>query len=215
LSKLANTIATLFESSINRYLALDPSTQESVAALENKSITLVLKEFSFPLYFKIENKRIKVLSEIEVETDVRLATSVPALLQMTLSDRSDESVLGSEIDMSGNMDVGREFRNIFKNVDIDGEEILSRYTGDIIAHKLGNGYRQFSHWLGGARQTIESDISEFLQEESRQLPSSLEVAGFINEVDDVRLAVDRAEARFEMLRKTMVQLPVPSSEENK
>lgn len=214
MSNLPNTIATLFELSINRYLALDSSSQESVAALENKTITLVLKEFSFPLYYKIEKSRIKVVSDFETETDVQIATSIPALIKMTMSEKSEESVLGSDIDMSGNMDVGRAFRDIFRNVDIDWEELISRYTGDIIAHKLGNGYRQFSHWLSGAGRTIESDITEYLQEESRQLPSNVEVASFLNGVDDARLAVDRAEARLRMLSSTIEKKHASSSTEN-
>lgn len=215
MSKLPNAIATLLESSINRYLALDPSVQASVDALEDRSVTLVLKEFPFPFHFRIENKRIKVLSELEVLADVSLSTSIPALLQMTLTNEGDESVLGSEIEMSGNMDVGRDFRNIFKNVDIDWEEILSKYTGDIIAHKLGNGYRQFSRWLGNTNQTIQKDITEYLQEESRQLPSTFEITDYINAVDDVRLAVERVEARFKILVKTVEQSPEISSTENK
>ena len=215
MSKLPNAIATLLESSINRYLALDPSVQASIDALEDKSITLELKEFPFPFCFRIENKRLKVLSELEVPTDVSLSTSIPALLQMTLTTEGDESVLGSEIDMSGNMDVGRDFRNIFKNVDIDWEEILSKYTGDIIAHKLGNGYRQFSRWLGNTNQTIQKDIAEYLQEESRQLPSTFEITDYINAVDNVRLAVERVEARLKILVTTVEQSPEISSTENK
>ena len=200
MSKLPNTVAALLESSINRYLSLDPSIQNSVDALENKSVTLRLKEFSFPLFFKIDNGRIKVLVDIQTETDVSLSTTVPTLVRMTLSNDGDESVLGSELEMSGNMDVGRHFRSIFRNVDIDWEEVISRRTGDVIAHKLGNGVRQLNRWLGNTRQTFQKDITEYLQEESAQLPSGVEVSSYVDSVDEIRTAVERAEAKLKFLK---------------
>ena len=173
--------------------------QASIAVLENKSIALKLREFSFPVYFRIENRHIKVLPEIQEETDVNLSTTLPGLIQMTLASDSEGSVLGGEIDMSGDMEVGRKFRDIFKNIDIDWEEIVSKYTGDLVAHKLGNGVRQFSRWMGNTRQALSQDITEFMQEESRQLPSRTEVEYFTGSVGELRMAVERAEARLKLL----------------
>ena len=203
MSKLPDSLAAILGSSINRYLALDPGAQDSIAVLENKSVTLNLKEFSFPVFFLMENKRIKVLPEYQEKTDVSLSTSLPGLLQMTLFTSDDESILGSEIDMTGDMEVGRRFRDIFKKINIDWEEILSNYTGDIFAHKMGNVFRQFNHWIGNTRQTIQLDITEYLQEESRQLPSEVEIESYVNAVGELRLSVERAEARLKLIAKQM------------
>lgn len=200
MKKIPDVIVTILESSINRYLALDPAAGEALDALNNSSISLELKEISFPIFFKIDDRKINVLSSFEGETDVYMQSSIPVLINMTVASRNGESVLGSDIEMSGNMEVGRQFRDIFKNLDIDWEEIISRYTGDIIAHKLGNGFRHMNHWLGDTRQSIQGDISEYLQQESQQLPVADEVDEFIKQVDSVRLSVERAEARVKLLQ---------------
>ena len=200
MSKLPDAITTILESSINRYLALDPAAGASLDLLDNKSVTLKLKEFSSPIFFKVEDQKIKVFSSFEDETDVHMLSSIPVLINMTVASRGDESILGSDIEMSGNMEVGRQFRDIFKNLDIDWEESLSRYTGDIVAHKLGNGFRQFNHWLGTTKQSIQRDISEYLQQESQQLPEADEVNEFIAQVDSIRQSVERAEARIKLLQ---------------
>ena len=203
MSKLPNAITTILESSINRYLALDPAAGASLDLLDNKSVTLKLKELSSPIFFKVEDQKIKVFPSFEDETDVLMLSSIPVLINMTVASRGDESILGSDIEMSGNMEVGRQFRDIFKNLDIDWEEILSRYTGDIVAHKLGSGFRQFNHWLGNTKQSIQSDITEYLQEESQQLPVADEVNDFIEQVDSIRQSVERAEARFKLLQNAL------------
>ena len=45
-------------------------------------------------------------------------------------------------------------------------------------------------------------MTEYLQEESKQLPSKNEVSDYIHTVDRVRLAVERAEARIAQLNKS-------------
>jgi len=196
LNKLPDAVTAILETSINRYLALDFSAQDNLNALNNKSVELNIKEISSPVFFNIVNQHVKVLSTFTDDPDVRMTTTVPVLLKMGLSKEDDEALLGGDFEMSGNMDVGRQFRYIFKNVDIDWEEIISKYTGDIVAHKLGNGFRKLNHWLANTNDTIRNDIAEYLQEESRQLPSSREVDDYLQAVDDVRMAVERAETRL-------------------
>lgn len=203
MSKLPNAITAVLESSINRYLALDPAAGDLLNSLENKSITVILKEFSFPVHFSIQQQQIYVHSNLDEQADVSLRASIPQLINMTLANNDTDSILGSDIEMSGNMDVGRQFRDVFKNLDIDWEEILSRYTGDIIAHKVGTGFRHLNKWMSNTGQSIQQDITEYLQEESQQLPTESEIAAFIKQVDDVRLSIDRVEARIKLLRNAL------------
>ena len=149
------------ESSVNRYLALDPTSGDSLGGLENRIVELKLKEFSFPVYFKIQNLKIQVLDSTEESADVSLLASIPQLVKMTAVSGND-SILGDDLEMSGNMDVGRQFRDVFRNLDIDWEEILSRFTGDIVAHKLGNGIRKFNQWISRTGESIQGDITEYL-----------------------------------------------------
>lgn len=203
MSKLPNAITAVLESSINRYLALDPAAGDLLNSLENKSITVILKEFSFPVHFSIQQQQIYVHSNLDEQADVSLRASIPQLINMTLANNDTDSILGSDIEMSGNMDVGRQFRDVFKNLDIDWEEILSRYTGDIIAHKVGTGFRHLNKWMSNTGQSIQQDITEYLQEESQQLPTGSEITAFIKQVDDVRLSIDRVEARIKLLRNAL------------
>lgn len=202
MSKLPTAITTIMESSVNRYLALDPTSGDSLGGLENRIVELKLKEFSFPVYFKIQNLKIQVMDSTEESADVSLLASIPQLIKMTAVSGND-SILGDDLEMSGNMDVGRQFRDVFRNLDIDWEEILSRFTGDIVAHKLGNGIRKFNQWISHTGESIQGDITEYLQEESQQLPSATEVKQFIRQVDEVRLSVDRLEAKFKLLINTL------------
>lgn len=203
MSKLPDVITTILESSLNRYLALDPASGGSLDRLENKVIALKIKEFSFPLYYKIQNRQVTVLASMEEGADVSMQASIFQLIKLTTASDDNQAILGDDIEMSGDIDVGRQFRDIFRNLDIDWEEIASRYTGDVIAHKVGSRLRKLNQWLGNTGQSIQSDIAEYLQEESQHLPAASEVRQFVKQVDDVRLSVDRLEARINLLKNKL------------
>ena len=81
----------------------------------------------------------------------------------------------------------------------DIEEELSGFIGDAAAHQLGEVARGLGKWGREASATMGANIREYLQEESGDLPTRIEVERFGNDVNELRDAVDRAEARLKRL----------------
>ena len=202
MNQLPRTVTSLIDAAINRYLALDPGSPAKIAALDGKVLEVMLKELDVPLYLRVSEQHVDVLPGCEDTVHSTMRASIISLIKMGLSQDSGEGVIGADIDMSGDMETGRRFHDLLKNADIDWEEILAQYTGDILAHKIGNSVRAVSRWGQNTIDTLSRDLSEYLQEESRQLPSRNEIAQYLENVDRLRLSVDRAEARIRQLQKT-------------
>ena len=77
----------------------------------------------------------------------------------------------------------------------DLEEELSRFTGDAAAHYVARFAREAADFGRRAGDIFARNVSEYLTEESRDVPSRLEAEEFIEGVDRLREAVDRLEAR--------------------
>ena len=84
----------------------------------------------------------------------------------------------------------------------DLEEELSRVIGDVAAHQIGNVARSFAGFAQRAVTTFTQNVSEFLQEEGRDVPSRTEAEEFIRDVDKLRDDVDRIEARIDRLKSS-------------
>jgi len=76
---------------------------------------------------------------------------------------------------------------------------LSGFVGDVAAHRLGEIARGVGNWTREARSTMGANIREYLQEESRDVPSRYEVDRFATNVSTLRDDVDRLEARIKRL----------------
>jgi ubiquinone biosynthesis protein UbiJ len=122
------------------------------------------------------------------------------LLRLADSDESDLMFKG-RIRIDGDTESGHRFKQLLATVNIDWEEQLSQYSGDVIAHQLGRFLRHGKEWLQDSRQRLDRNLSEYLQEEIKLLPQQEEVDQFMSDVDALRADTDRLLARFERLQK--------------
>jgi len=196
----SSALAAVIETALNGYLALDPEVRSRCAALDGSVIAMQLKGIALTLYFLPTTDRIDVLGHYEGEPDT-LLTGTPASLFRLAVVRSEEQLFNSGVEFHGDTEKGERFRDILASVDIDWEELLSRVTGDAIAHQMGNMARSLTATATQGLTSLQEDVSEYLREESRLVPTAIEVNNLLEEIDTVRLDTDRLEARIQRLEK--------------
>lgn len=196
----SSALAAVIETALNGYLALDPEVRSRCAALDGSVIAMQLKGLALTLYFLPTTDRIDVLGHYEGKPDT-LLTGTPASLFRLAVVRSEEQLFNSGVEFHGDTEKGERFRDILASVDIDWEELLSRVTGDAIAHQMGNVARSLTATATQGLTSLQDDVSEYLREESRLVPTAIEVNNLLEEIDTVRLDTDRLEARIQRLEK--------------
>jgi ubiquinone biosynthesis protein UbiJ len=121
------------------------------------------------------------------------------------------SVFSGEVRIEGDTTIGRRFQELFDKLDIDLEEKLSRFTGDLIAHQIGNVFRTGARWTQESIRTFELNLGEFLQEETRDLPAGPEAEIFYRHVDQLRADFDRLNSQIERLENVLTRQPFTPS----
>jgi ubiquinone biosynthesis protein UbiJ len=101
--------------------------------------------------------------------------------------------------IEGDVEFANQLRSIFMQVDVDWEEVASKYVGDSIAYQVGLFVNKFKKYKKRSMGNFYLDVSEYLQEESRILPTKVELDRFMSGVDDLDANVQRLEARIQRL----------------
>jgi ubiquinone biosynthesis protein UbiJ len=192
------------EASLNQYLALDQDSGYFLAPLAGKVIAVTVQPFDDTIYLCPTADSIQCLDHFPDQPDTRLTGSVWALGLMGLSSTPMRSVFSGEVKIEGDMHTGRKFQELFAKLDIDLEEKLSQFTGDIIAHKVANFFRAGQSWSKESLETFRLNAKEFLQEETRDLPAAPEVDIHYAQVDELRTDFDRLQSRIDRLEKTLL-----------
>jgi len=188
------------ESAFNRYLRLDPAAGARLAGLDGRVIALELRGLDLMLVFRVQGQGIVFIDEPDRKPDTVLRGTPLGITRLGFGRGNATGTLFSgEVEISGDVETGQAFKTVLDAIDIDWEEQLSRYTGDLLAHQLGNAARHTGRWLDHARLTLEQDLSEYLQEELRVVPTRIEIENLIEDIDRLGMDADRLEARLRRL----------------
>ena len=189
------------ETGINQLFAMDPETFKRLQRFQGKIIAFHLDDIDQSFYFFPDQQGIQIVSHYAGEADTLISGSMPAFARMALADEKTKTttVFKGDIKITGDIALGQHFQSLFQQLDIDWEEHISHFTGDVIAHSLGNTARGIFSWGKQFINTLALDVSEYVQYESRDIASGPELQHFYTSVDQIRSDVDRAEARVQRL----------------
>jgi len=194
---------SVLESALNKYLALDQNSGDFLAPLAGKVIAVTITPFNETIYLCPATDSIQLLDYSPDQPDTQLTGSVIAMGLMGLSSKPMRSIFSGEVKIEGDIDTGRKFQELFAKLDINLEQQLARYTGEGIAHNISQFFRSGQNWSKESVETFWLNASEFLQEETRDLPAGPEVDIFYAQVDELRTDFDRLQSRIERLVKTL------------
>jgi ubiquinone biosynthesis accessory factor UbiJ len=193
---LHSTALSWLENTVNRYVALDPEFPRRLDALQGKTVRLEISGLDLDVYLKIEQRRILLLNSTDAGCDLVIRGTPLGLLALLRAEDPLEQVHSGTVELKGDMQLARDLKNIFALLDIDWEELLARGLGDWPARQIGILARRFGQWRERSHESVQRSVGEYLQEESRLLPARIEIENFITEVDAMREALDRLEARM-------------------
>ena len=182
---------------INRYLDYDPDVPKQLEKMQGKVVALHFQQLDFSLFIVITADGLDIRDVFESEVDTTISGSPWALAVMGLSESSTSSLFSGDVVIQGDTELGSQFQTFLENIEVDWEEPLSTITGDVVANQLGNVVRDLSVWVQETTKTNGLNVSEYFREEQRMLPSRFEVNKFKRSIDELRLSVDRLEAKIQ------------------
>jgi len=167
--------------------------------MTGKLIAVELRGVGITLYMAPHSGGIQLLREFDGSADAVISGTPLALARVGIGEERGLLFAG-EVQISGDVTLGQRFESVLRELDIDWEEQLSHLVGDAAAHQVGNLVRDALQWGAKSVDTLGRDLTEYLQEESRQLPQRDEVNKFLAAVDVLRNDVERLDARVKRLQ---------------
>lgn len=152
------------------------------------------------IFLSVADERISVHGDFDAEPDVIVAAGLTGLLDLA-SDHAEQAIRAGRVTFFGDADTAQAFQQLLQLTRPDWEEELSRLTGDAAARQIGNLFRSGLKFGKKIFATATRNATEFLQEESRDLPSQPEVAKWMGDIHALREGADRLEAKIRLLER--------------
>jgi ubiquinone biosynthesis protein UbiJ len=191
LESLLRPVAAL----LNRQIRSKTPARELCTELRDRVFAIRVTNTALAMYIIVGPDQVFLASEYGDEPDVIISGSLLALARLAAPD-GDTVVRGDAVELGGDVILARKFQSLLRYARPDFEEELSVLVGDAAAHGIGEFVRGVSQWGKEAGSTLQQNMSEYLQEESRSVPSRYEAEVFRGQVDTLRDDVARFEARL-------------------
>ena len=186
-------ILSSLEMALNKYLALDSETYKRWQVLDGKVIEIKILPMNFTFYLLPGKTKIELSDKATKNIDTSIAGTPLALCKAKLTGKPQN------ITITGDAELGQVVNDILQSMDIDWEEHLSHYIGDIATHSIGKFVRDLRDFGKQAARSLQQNVTDYLQEESRLLPARLEIEDFYHDVNKLRNDLDRLEAKIKLL----------------
>ncbi len=196
-TELKMAVHAMLESSLNRVIQLDPQYRDKLQPLHNRIFSLHLTDIDQTLNFCFTETDVMLRSEVDA-ADVQLSGTIVDLIKQS---RQINGAVTGKFRIQGDIESAQQFQHFIQTLNLDWEEMLSHYMGDIVAHKVSRFTRDLFAWGQQAQDTMLHNVADYLQTESEINPDTHEMQDFIQKVNTVRDDSARLQARISRLKK--------------
>ena len=199
---LSGALLRAAERSIAAALARDTVTARRISALAGKRILVSSRQPDWQLWLMPAHGTINLTTTSDAPADVELHAPASLLARLLVSSDRKAVLQDPDVELLGDSQVLIALQNALADLQLDGEAELARWLGPIAGHAIGSALRRSHQWGRDSRASLRQTLAEYLTEESRQLVGQAEARARAEQLHDLRLQLDRLEARVALLSPT-------------
>ncbi|MFC3122406.1 ubiquinone biosynthesis accessory factor UbiJ [Agaribacter flavus] len=215
-------ISAAIEFAMNSALSLAINGDELIEPLAGRCCTIHIQELalSFSLYFSssreqnASNNQVHQYLDVCVDDDwseeqkqsiderhCYVSVSVEALPELKKTSQLTRLIKQGKLDFYGDLYLLQKLSALFAELDIDLEDIVSKYIGDVPAHQLFSLAKAMKEKIREQHALCMRTLSDACLEEKPVAVRPIMLHNFIDQVKVLQSDVERMKARIEKLER--------------
>ncbi|WPC05550.1 SCP2 sterol-binding domain-containing protein [Pseudomonas benzenivorans] len=187
------------ERGLNRVLAMDGTALPRLARLRGRVIEVDCRTPALQLFILADEQGLRLAPHWAGEIACRLRAPASSLLRLASSADKSAVLHSPEVELDGDSAALLELAAILQDLELDWEYELTRWLGPVGAQLLAGHLRSRAGWTAQSLDSLRLNLADYLSEESRSLVGRREADARFAELDSLKLALDRLDARIERL----------------
>lgn len=200
---LSSLVLLPAEKLLNHLLTQDGHILKKLQPFNGKIVEVCSLLPTATLRISFQEQRVRLSSldakTLQLQVDATVSGKASDLVSLLLN--PDSTPLANKaITISGDALFIQDLFTTLNALDVDWRDLLAPFFGDILTQEIGQMEEQARHWSVDAKFNLQRSVDEYLKEEIRLVPDSEEVARFSDELDQLKMALDRTNARALLLQ---------------
>ena len=198
---LLNTASVAaLENLINRLIQQDPSTLIKIRELEGKTLAINCQQPNIRLTITLQREGVYLSTQdTEVATDAEITMTVSDAFALLAAQDKNAEVLRRQLKIVGDTQLFNTVFQMFSQFEIDWEAHLSQVIGGLAAHQIHQGWQKIWALGQAGLSNFRNNFAEFVEEEAPFTSSQTAFEAFKDDLFDLKIELDRLEARMDRL----------------
>lgn len=189
-------LGIILENIINSAIRTDLDHSELLKIINSQRLAVFIKDFNLRLIFIGRENKLEVIINNITNADAEISGNLLDLLKLAFSETPQAMLASKIISLKGEVSALQNYQQFISHLDLDWEGRLSDLIGPIAAREIGQMARKSREYFKNSYESTTQDLSEFLTEEIKLLPSRKEVEIFYQDLRTLRLDTERFEAKL-------------------
>ena len=194
------------EKFVNMLMENDSHLKKYFAGFHGKSIEIESFSPKLDLTIKFYDDRISLIAFrkefFDTPADVKISGEFYKLLRV-LIDREKHGFFNQNIKVTGDAELVQKLYDILLKLDIDWLDLLTPWLGHVLTNEIHKGGRRAIDCRDQVTDSLNRNLQDYLKEEKRFLPSSNHLESLKDDIDLLKLRVDRVMAKTQLLTESL------------
>lgn len=194
------------EFTINQLIKSDQHLQSSLLTFDQKflQINTVSPSSCISISFSGTTVRLSAMGGEQIEiTPTATVSAATSVLIGLLGSSSENALANPQLKIEGDASFVHEFFTCINNLDLRWDDLLAPWLGDLPTQEAKTASDKINRWSSQAAESARNSMNDYLTEESNSLPAPHLVETFTENIDELKLRIDRSAARIERLSKAL------------
>lgn len=176
---------------------LDPQVSDLLAPLEGKALSVYISDINYTISLDVKNA---ALVATNTPTSNILSGKLAYILELIFNKNLQELTIAKKLDYQGSLKDLNEFNKFLNAIDIDLVYKISQATSPEFANIITKPLDKAKQYIKTSRQETIIDIKDYLTEEKKILISKNEIEIFYRQIQELKQATDRIQAKLNLLQ---------------
>lgn len=193
-------LITTSEQVINSGIRVAAIKPEQLAPMTGKVLRLCIKDLNIDTWVICGDTKWWLANEPQDYADIELSGTLGSFIEIAHSiTQPNKPLIFEGLDIRGNVGVLQTMQTMFKGINLDWEDIVTKVLGPLPAGILLQTLRKLrSQWLI-SRDSLKQQAEEFIQSEQELLLTNVCYKDSETRISKLTRRLDRLDARFKRL----------------
>ena len=176
---------------------LDPQASSLLQPLKDKSLTVIITDVNYTITLTSDGQNL--FANNIASTNV-LQGKLAYIIELLFNKNMQELIMEDKLEYEGSLKDLKEFYKFIEAVDIDIVYKISQATSPSFADTVSKPFLKAKEYLKNSSKESIEDIKDYLTHETGTLISKNEANAFYTQVQELKQAIDRIEAKLNLLQ---------------